>query len=188
MAGSPSVAAQIAVVCDTADAAGAPLCAVIAYAAAVWRATGTVPAHYATAVAAAEAQIGAENAAAIADWVAAQRGWIETSAAALDALRELGPPPGEVPAPALAAAAVAALLADAAGDPLAEIIWAGVCATAQWRVRFLAEEVLITEVLAADPIAHAAYLRLSSADGGRIATEVRRSLAHIDELAGEIAA
>ena len=34
-------------------------------------------------------------------------------------VRELGPPSREVPAAALAAAAVAALLADAAGDPLA---------------------------------------------------------------------
>ena len=37
----------------------------------------------------------------------------ETAAAALEALRELEPPAGEVPAPALAAAAVAALPADA---------------------------------------------------------------------------
>lgn len=186
MSGNPSVAAQVAVVCDTADASGAPLGAVVAYAAAVWRATGTVPAHYAAAVAAAEVEIGADNTAAVADWVATQRDWIETAAAALDALRELGPPSREVSAPALAAAAVAALLADAAGDPLAEIVWAGVCAAAQWEMRFLGEEVLITEVLAADPLANAAYLRMSSEDGGRIATAVRRSLVRLDALAGEI--
>jgi len=65
MSGNPSVAAQVAVVCDTADASGAPLGAVVAYAAAVWRATGTVPAHYAAAVAAAEVEIGADNTAAV---------------------------------------------------------------------------------------------------------------------------
>lgn len=55
-------------------------------------------------------------------------------------------------------------------------------------MRFLGEEVLITEVLAADPLANAAYLRMSSEDGGRIATAVRRSLVRLDELAGEISA
>lgn len=125
---TPSPEAAVAAVCDYAIENGAGLPAITAYAAAVWRATGTVPAHYAAAVAAAEVEIGADNTAAVADWVATQRDWIETAAAALDALRELGPPSREVPAPALAAAAVAALLAEAAGDPLAEIAWAGVCA------------------------------------------------------------
>jgi hypothetical protein len=55
-------------------------------------------------------------------------------------------------------------------------------------VRYLGEEVLITQVLTADPIANAAYLRMSSEDGGRIATAVRRSLVRLDELAGEISA
>ena len=190
MTGSPSAAAQVAVVCDHAAAEGVGLAGIVAYAGAVWRTTGAVPAHYAVAVAAAEAEIGVENATAVAEWAAAQRDWIETAAAALDALdavTELVPPPGEVPAPAVAAAAVAARLADAAGDDLATVIWAGVCASAQWRRQYLGEEVLIAQVLAADPLAHAAYTRLDGEDALRVAAAVQQALPGIDELAGEIA-
>lgn len=184
MSRTPSVAAQVAVVCDAADAQGVGLAMIVTYAGAVYRAAvGAVPAHHGPAVAAAEAEVGEEWTAAAAEWVATQRGWIDTAAAALDALRELGPPLREVPAGALAAAAVAQLLAEAAGDPLAEVIWTGTCAAAQWQMRYGGEEVRVNEMRTADPLADAAYRRLADEECLRIATGVRATLSTIDELA-----
>lgn len=189
MTGSPSVAAQVVVVCDAAGDQGAGPSCVAAYAGAVWRAaTGSVPGHHGPAVAAAEAEIGVENAGFIADWVARQCEWIETAAAALDAAAELGPQPRELPPQARAAGAVAQLLASAAGDNTAEIIWAGACASAQWIARFTGDEIAVTEMRTADPLVEAAYRWLADDECLRIATGVRESLTLIDELAGETAA
>ena len=102
---TPSPEAAVAAICDYAIENGAGLPAITAYAAAVYRhITGSVPAHHAPAFAAAEAEIGTENADLIAAWVADNRDFIATMAAPLDAMRDLDPSPStDVPPGALAA-------------------------------------------------------------------------------------
>jgi hypothetical protein len=190
MTGGCSPEAAVAAVCArTGGQPGANLPWIVAYAAAVYRATtGAVPAPHGAAIAAAEDEIGSDNVDVVAGWVSDNRDWIHAAGSVLDATRDVAASPvREVPAAALAAGEVAELLAAAAGDPLVEIIWAGVCATEQWRARYLGVDVTVRDVTAADPIAAAAYRWLDDEDGGRIAAEVRRSLSQIDELAGEIA-
>lgn len=154
----------------------------VAYASAIYRADGTTPAHHATAFAVAEDAIGVEGAEIIANWLDHNATAIEHGAAALDALRELAAP-REVPAAALAAAGVAELLAAAAGDTLAEIIWAGACTTVQWCGRYTADETLTAEVRVGDPVVNAARWWLRPPDCARIATGIRLALAEIDALA-----
>lgn len=189
MIGSCSPEAAVAVVCARAGGQGGALPWIVAYAAGVYRAkTGSVPAPHAAAIAAAEDEIGWENVDSVAAWVDDNREWIDAAGATLDATREIAPPLlQEVPPAALAAGEVAELLAAAAGDSLAETVWAGTCAVAQWQMRYLGVEVHVRHVCGADPIAGAAYRWLADDAGLRIASEVRRSLAQLDELAGEIA-
>lgn len=158
---------------------------VAAYAGATYRAVASaVPAHHTTAVGMAEAELGPDHVATIPAWVDANRTGIETAAASLDALRELAPPPPDRPAEALAAAAVAELLAHAAGDSLPDVLCAGAYAGMHWVQRFFGTDTA-RSITTLDPLVSAVVGRwMTQADRERVAYGVRRALSEIDALAG----
>lgn len=180
-----SVEAAVFVVDTYVHELGTSLATSIGYYAAVLRLCGRpVPAHHATAVAIAEAELGAELVAEIAAWLRGERGWIEYNAALLDAMRDFEAPALEpIPPEARAAGVVAALLAEAAGDSLAEVILAGACATVLWVTRYHGRNMQLEDIYAHDRPVVNARMWTPRDECVRIATGIRLALAEIDALA-----
>lgn len=141
------------------------------------------------AVAAAEAELGEETVSRIREWAEEHRAWAEQYGGPLAALDELDPDP--YPLPTMEQLAICAIAEDAAirgGCPLAQTLWVGVCAVAQWRQRLTGPEPDVDRLLGADPLAAAAYRELGEGVDGVLADNVAELFDEFAERAESLAA
>ena len=153
-----SARAAAAAVADHAIAGEATLAWLVVYVAETFALFGAPePLAHGPAITMARSEVGAEGEAYVRGWLADHRDWITAAGAALTALDDLETDPvPAIPREAELIGAAAERAAAAAGAPLAEVAWAGVCAQAQAQARFWNIEPGITRICGADPIAGAA--------------------------------
>jgi len=137
-------------------------------------------------VARARREIGVDGVEQVKVWVQQHRGWITAAGDLLAEMDEVERDP--IPAIPREAEIAGSIAEFAAEGPLAEVIWAGFAARAQWLRRFMGCDATAARLISADPIAENAFQILSGERCTEIANRVHTQMPQISKEAERIAA